>query len=1085
MSLIVATRYSQCLPTLAQQVGNNYVKGSGSQVVRIDLTLDDDYPAYGSGGSWELTINGITLTAVNADHDYSDMKLFDNYVRQNSSLVEVVNIKWSKFYQPSPLIRSAYLLLISQQPDTSFTYSMSVTQGSVGTVGFVATDLEDASTASPAGTSGKWGGNVNDTTGGTFIGQMQPLTAFGEATIPFNDPEGTTCLIDDNGWKTLTGIKVNDSEYNSAEENTFKISITNYPDDAFGGFCWKDGEMYVAFNWICNMTSSQPFPDPSDPTVPVYPLLRVRMFNSAYSNTVPVHTWDLPEDVAYTLTGQYWQWYGVFGSTVWLRVPDSVIETLENNWIHTDLEFIAAPESVGGSWIQTGRSYGGTAYRSARCIPIADDGDGEGAYNKISTPMSVEEPEDEFWKSLNRQTIYKQSVVCLNTYDITTAHFTVTLDKPSGSVSSGLGYGAWRTPGDPTGFGFRTNTKQINYDLMEDPRGEDYNKKTLKVIASRWPALTEGVGILDEYKIRTVKVTLLTGSTTICAVDMIGKNASGGPLNEWDTGPHPIGQQHGGMIAKKDITVAQWNKLNSAGQANLKIKVEVTGYDDDDAPTGTPGQLEFVIWVVYFTSGDTVFQAISVPIASRNEETAYEYSEFEFKGPVRIESHINNPEVTGTSPETTTSFIMGPPDTPDEPYTRNWGEEGQWLPLSDPSLGPSVIRENDFGYKANINAWHDAVFENSQSQNRCYYAAFDTSSIDISEDVLLAGSFIFRMYVTSKDGYIGTFLQPSAERCLKFTFYYQKNGGGAQYIDAFNWHQGDGDDNAGYTDFLCDATGHTRIADLIAGGTITNRNVYCQIQALPHSTTPAGGWVTNDYDGFDTESYLYPDVFIPYDSDEQNVSSSDGFDVYGLPNVYASIPEVLASDDDDQYIKILPGKTVVVGFPAPYINYVRDFPEAESVGMSPGLQKNAYSFWSTATDANKKFVEARIKSVTADNCKLRVEWWFDPDRDPYYDSRLRNTSQEFDVADCPTWAFGEDGSPNGKSTSAKWHTDDADGGLTPTQQGQFRVMLRNTSTVGTPAVRVSNLRLNINPLTFAHVNCSKSRLIFEPNFGQQ
>ena len=1083
MSLIMATRYSQCLPTLAQQVGNNYVKGSGSQVVRIDLTLDDDY-SYGSGGSWELTINGITLTAVNADYNYTNVYLFNRYVLQNSSLNQVVDIKWGRFYQHSPLIRSAHLLLISEQPDTSFTYSMSVTQGSVGTVGFVATELEDASTASPAGTSGNWGGNVNDTTGGTFVGQMQPLTAFGEATIPLNQRTGTTTLIHDNGWKTLTGIKVNDSEYNSAEENTFKISITNYPDDAFGGFCWKDGEMYVAFNWICNMTSSQPFPDPSDPTVPVYPLLRVRMFNSAYSNTVPVQTWDLPEDIAYTHSGHFWHWDGIFGSTVWLRVPDSVIETLENNWIHTDLEFIAAPESVGGSWIQTGRSYGDTVQRVADCFPIADDGDGEGAYNKIFYAWDGGTPEDEFWKSLHEVAPSPSGpLVALNSYGITTAHFTVTLDKPCGPVSAGLfgGQTAWH--GTPQG-----TRRQINYDLMEDPRGEDSNSKWLRIAANNWPAFYDTEYYSEESKSRTVKVTLLTGSTTICTVNYLGCNADGGPLNEWDTGPGGEEGVGGPVLesAKKKITVAQWNKLNSAGQANLKIKVEVTGYDDDDAPTWTPSDDEFAVKSVFFRSGDTVFQAISVPIASRNDlvNSTFGDVKFNFKGPVRIESHINNPEVTGTDPHTTTSFSMGPPYTPDEPYTRNWGETGQWLPLSDPSLGPSVIRENDFGYKANIAAWSDAVFLNRQSYNRCYYAAFDTSSIDISEDVLLAGSFIFRMYVTSKDGYIGTFLQPSAERCLKFTFYYQKNGGGAQVIDAFNWHQGDGDDNDGYTDFLCDATGHTRIADLIAGGTITNRNVYCQIQALPHSTTPAGGWVTNDYDGFDTESYLYPNAFIPHDSDEQNVSSDDGWDVYGAPNVGSSIPKVLSSDTDDQYIKILPGKTVVVGFPAPYINYVRDFPEAESVGMSPGLQKNAYSFWSTATDANKKFVEARIASVTADNCKLRIEWWFDPDRDPYYDSRLRNTSQEFDVADCPTWAFGEDGSPDGNAMSSGWHEDDAVGGLTPTQQGQFRVMLRNTSTVGTPSVRVSNLRLNINPLTFAHVNCSKSRLIFEPNFGQ-
>jgi hypothetical protein len=234
-------------------------------------------------------------------------------------------------------------------------------------------------------------------------------------------------------------------------------------------------------------------------------------------------------------------------------------------------------------------------------------------------------------------------------------------------------------------------------------------------------------------------------------------------------------------------------------------------------------------------------------------------------------------------------------------------------------------------------------------------------------------------------------------------------------------------------------------------------------------------YVYSSAEGFQKGGYIYPESLITSSSGESVYSNATGWTVVG--GASAEDIRVLQDGRDDTYVELEPGKKIVMKLSEPAISF-SDFAVNPS-GKGDSLTRPAYTVW--VDDDNYKYMEMRFASVTHDGINTRMDWWYDKDA-TLPASRLRNTSTDVDISECPITVFGSGGSPTGDTTESAWEQETWKG-LTVEQQSDHRMLIRNNSTTAGENVRISQARCRLGPGIFGFCNPSQNYLEFTPSYG--
>ena len=448
---------------------------------------------------------------------------------------------------------------------------------------------------------------------------------------------------------------------------------------------------------------------------------------------------------------------------------------------------------------------------------------------------------------------------------------------------------------------------------------------------------------------------------------------------------------------------------------------------------------------------------------------------------------------------TTRAYFRCGPNEDNNKDPSKWGTIPDYTPLYKPSLGPDD-NSPDYGWKF-LN--HGPPW--STSSDNQFRVGFATDEIGITDyDILNAGTFKFFANIpdassenSDMDGYIGMNMgQSSYDRAwspniFRHQLHYETEWirSGSNYfrrIGSTNYqYQGPlgasppssvREQKDGLFEIEISSSGQSMLANLLAGNYDgSGTSIYYRAKSHKVYWTARTQYYNRGY-GFLKGGYIYPISLITSASGESVYSNATGWTVYGGD----SPEQVLGDGFDETYVELEPGKKIVLKMSKPYISF-SDFMETPNA-KGNFMTREAYTYWmDEAYSNNYKYMELRFASVTHDGINTRMDWWYDKDA-TLPDSRLRNTSTDVDISECPITVFGPDGSPTGNTTEADWEQDSY-GGLTVEQQSDHRVLIRNNSTTAGENVRISMARCRLGPGQFGAVNPSQSYFEFIPSFG--
>ena len=897
----------------------------------------------------------------------------------------------------------------------------------------------------------------------------------------------------DRGWKWIT-----DLGFHSRATNYFHVKMES-PDDnpGFGGFCWERqaNTVYVKGSFRATFSTL----DTTDK-----PLLEVSLYEPNWNTengggSGPMQTWIwLVDDATFdstTPTDEAWPRSGVNAAasvgynSFSYRVDDDKIESFGNIWSEPSIRIEALPNNYGGP---------SPGNMDVHTLSMGS-GDARSPIAKSTTGGTDIElygyDTDDLW--INQYENFMRSADPLYGYPnyakftSNEAEYTLPVQAPFIGGWGGLTASGWEFTGGYSGKVVSPREISATSYIGRQPDDADSNTVSVQVWARR------GFNPFGPSE-PSLSISVQNSGGTVAAAWTIYEDTPGmvyiPPMS------NGIGQFFTSYTFHAS-GVQALNFRNVSMQNDMYVKIAAAGLNESQdehwdvagftVHYGPPANMGVLI--PKMVDGSISLRSLRLEMETNNSIFTVSGGRDIADSKGSVQSYITVNHENSPFRSYNANFLFN------RDYGPSIGSEPSditWNPLTETVVGPNEHpMASDGGSKLINSSYYEASkTTNYNAQARCRVAV-DLEPFVESADILDNGTFRFRLLTTSlRTGDLGvhpTLLQPPEYQSWKCTFYYMTQEdpptiGATSKIAEFTWYYGDSDAD-GYWTMNFDATASTILRNIVSGNQFmspqaVNKFLVIQIQSLPD------GWHTDYFDGLNEPAYLYP-TSVSGESAGLNVVGGNSSDTLA-----EQITSVLCEPSDDTYVE-LTGKTAFrIKFSYPQLTsaMLNNDLDAEGVEYGPMIRP-IYTFWSLNSGANAKYAEYRLAGTTGGlaptywwpNC--RMDWGY------YLDSngslkRLKNTNNlGVNDSTCPRWMGGTvDGYTSENIWKGNLDSNQTQGGLSPHEQGDMTLYLRNTSPhtsggqpVGTKA-RISRARVVLKPFAMGHINFERSYFEFVP-----